>query len=87
MVVVFFGHDWFYSFSDPPRKLRRVASNDTMKNDDGDDYDAQQQQKLLRREGWRYDALREYELIAVLCNAQSILADAVASSSSSLLGV
>jgi hypothetical protein len=57
-----------------------------MKNDDDDD--VQQQQQLLREE-WKHDALREYELIAALCNAQSILVEAVAlsSSSSSLLGV
>jgi hypothetical protein len=58
-----------------------------MKNDDDDD--VQQQQQLLREE-WKHDALREYELIAALCNAQSILVDAVALSSSSsysLLGV
>lgn len=57
-----------------------------MKNDDDDD--GAQQQQQLRREEWKHDALREYELIAVLCNAQSVLVDAVASSSSSsLLGV
>lgn len=53
-----------------------------MKNNDDDN--AHQQQQL--QEEWKLDALREYELIAVLCNAQSILVDAVALSSS-LLGV
>jgi hypothetical protein len=61
-------------------------------DEEHDDDDVQQQQQLLREE-WKHDALREYELIAALCNAQSILADAVvlssssSSSSSSLLGV
>ena len=75
----------------PPNKIYRVRRKENewiplkmMKNDDDDD-GAQQ----LRREEWKHDALREYELIAVLCNAQSVLVDAVASSSSSslMLGV